>query len=477
MSSLILFPLFADYERSIVSGLLEMPESTDSSWILKSPYGSKKAWGRTETLRLLTLLSREWKRLYPNGPKIRIGDISKPDASPFPPHASHTHGRSVDIKTRPLNIIDTEYKDQSHTKELAELFTSFGANVIIYAGEELLDQVSTIYYKNDHDTHFHIEVNPAGVPGAGDWIMLPNVVIPKNTINNKHSIGNKHLVSISSKFIGVKKQIGKKKNQNFFNPDIWFTTGHDDIKKVMFQIDDNISHNDIPFSSTVEPQKKQTPSISFNASLNKKYFWRVTITTRNNEKLRSRWQTVRIIQKKSGKITPLFFDKNDIQILSIHFTILTAAPKNTQIATLKKRLMKEVEDLNQSPETIKNNVRFHFKSISDYKCAQKLAGPLLAMSDIKKAYQRERWYRLINLNTEKKIIDPEAINIIIYDGYSEKRGFRSKSSYIRLNSNRPYILLDWKRKLTIGYFKNILKKHKNVIRYIKGNDNLLLKIE
>jgi hypothetical protein len=63
-------------------------------YIVKKPIF---AWGTPRTVHLLREAARLYTRKIHDGPPIRIGDISKRDGGPFPPHLSHQTGRDVDI--------------------------------------------------------------------------------------------------------------------------------------------------------------------------------------------------------------------------------------------------------------------------------------------------------------------------------------------------------------------------------------------
>ncbi len=54
------------------------------------------AWGTAASIRSIQEAASRYKRKS-NGPDVNIGDISRKGGGPFPPHASHQHGRDVDV--------------------------------------------------------------------------------------------------------------------------------------------------------------------------------------------------------------------------------------------------------------------------------------------------------------------------------------------------------------------------------------------
>ncbi len=148
-------------------GYVEMPEAEDGSYILASSPGSNRAWGLPETIRHLQLVAREWHTRHPDGPVLRIGDISKEDGSDFPPHKTHKDGCAIDITTRP-NICHVDWEDQTLTAELAQLIIDLGATQILYnhADVQALNP-SIIREWPKHDDHFHVVVDPDRVPREG----------------------------------------------------------------------------------------------------------------------------------------------------------------------------------------------------------------------------------------------------------------------------------------------------------------------
>lgn len=154
-------------------GYIEMPVSEDGTWVLTSPPGSGRNWGTPVFVRHLIMVAQEWRRRHPEGPFLRIGDMSKPDGSTFPPHKTHKDGLTADIFTSPRNICHVNFEDQDLTLELAQLFYDYGARQILYNGQKVVDNVSVAQKWPQHDDHFHVVIDPARVPPEGAVLVLP----------------------------------------------------------------------------------------------------------------------------------------------------------------------------------------------------------------------------------------------------------------------------------------------------------------
>lgn len=132
--------------------------------------------------------------------------------------------------------------------------------------------------------------------------------------------------------------------------------------------------------------------------------------------------------------------------IDVHFCVLTSNPKAQQKATLQQ-LKKEVKILNSKFVTFNRKpiVRFKFKSASFYNDIKNSKDQLAVFGNSKEAGNTNKFTKLFNSCTDKKVRDPHAINFYVYDSYSEKVGFADIISHGRRNSNRPFILIDWQR--------------------------------
>ena len=164
-------PAWADGESPL--GYVEMPESPEGDWVLTHRTGSGHNWGRPEFIRYLVMVAQEWRRRHPDGPVLRIGDMSKPDGSEFPPHKTHRDGLTADLFTSPKNACHVNYPDQDLTLELARLMHDLGARQILYNGTKVVDNVPVAQKYPKHDDHFHVVIDPSRVPAEGALLILP----------------------------------------------------------------------------------------------------------------------------------------------------------------------------------------------------------------------------------------------------------------------------------------------------------------
>lgn len=163
----------AHAQETSPKGYIEMPQATDGAWVLTSPPGSGHNWGQPAFVRFLALVAREWKRRHPEGPVLRIGDMSRPDGADFPPHKTHKDGLTADLFTTPKNVCHVNFPDQSLTVELAKLMHDLGARQILYNGPQVVAAVPVAQKYPDHDDHFHVVIDPARVPADGELVLLP----------------------------------------------------------------------------------------------------------------------------------------------------------------------------------------------------------------------------------------------------------------------------------------------------------------
>lgn len=154
-------------------GYIEMPVSEDGTWVLSASPGSGRNWGTPTFIRHLMLVAREWRRRHPEGPVLRLGDLSKPDGTDFPPHKTHKDGLTADIFTSPRNICHVDFEDQDLTLELAQLFHDYGARQILYNGAKVVETVPVAQRWPKHDDHFHVVIDPARVPADGEVLVMP----------------------------------------------------------------------------------------------------------------------------------------------------------------------------------------------------------------------------------------------------------------------------------------------------------------
>jgi len=442
-------------------GFIEMPEAKNGEWILKSPYGSGKAWGRPEMIRCLRLVCAEWRRRYPNAPTIRIGDISKADGAPFPPHRTHTTGLEVDIKTRPENLADVDYRDQQLTFDLAELFYTFGAINILYGRAHNLDGLPIVKLYEGHDTHFHVDVNPANVPRAGDWVFLPRATIADEAPSSDRNQGRS--ITLVCDLLGV---AAEPDGQLGIVPP-------SSLNRITFQLQDTRNPGARVFTSP--PLQPNATAVSTQVRLAQgcAYRWRLQIVTQKGRRQESCWFLLGTSQTNESKPTLTVEQRQPVQI-PLHFTVLTRNPY-ARGRTTPQYLRKEVEVLNKAYAEAhpQDALSFAFKSACTVGEAERSKSALAPVIDAQEEYDGESWRSLIKACLNPRIVDPHAINVFIRDEYSKERGFRSRSCWVKRNYNRPYILLDWERTLDAGLLSAVLEYPESVTQNLSRNPRLL----
>lgn len=130
-----------------------------------------KCYGHSNVLQAVQYICTEWAKLYPNGPRIGIGNISLPDGGPMPPHSTHQHGLDVDIapvantdEEIPLTYYDSKYSRQ-RTQELVDLFYNnpiLGIRTILFNDPE----ITQVAPWAGHDDHLHVSFLSPGIDSA-----------------------------------------------------------------------------------------------------------------------------------------------------------------------------------------------------------------------------------------------------------------------------------------------------------------------
>lgn len=136
-----------------------------------------------------------------------------------------------------------------------------------------------------------------------------------------------------------------------------------------------------------------------------------------------------------------------VPVFDVHFVAMTAkyAVDNKAVAS---QFQREIDILNKYfvGANGERPVKFRFKEkhtineLGGSSCTE-----LLRMGDAKVEYNWRYWADMINSCSDYRVVDPHAINFFIYDSYTERDGFKDKTSHGRRNDNRPYVILDWER--------------------------------
>ena len=125
---------------------------------------NERRYGLVDTIHALTQIGVIWFIEHPNGPRIRIGDISKQGGGQLPPHGSHRMGIDVDIGLMRNDDLEQKvnFRTQPHaysperTQELVDVIRNNGALEVhkIWLGEG--SGVNNVTPDQDHFDHLHV---------------------------------------------------------------------------------------------------------------------------------------------------------------------------------------------------------------------------------------------------------------------------------------------------------------------------------
>ncbi|MCD6050655.1 MAG: hypothetical protein K0Q55_2058 [Verrucomicrobia bacterium] len=135
-----------------------------------------------------------------------------------------------------------------------------------------------------------------------------------------------------------------------------------------------------------------------------------------------------------------------LKVFPLHFVVLTKNPAAHRVAT-REQCRKECDILNATFRTRegKELARFVFKGFSSYDDIKDSASALIRSGDATAPFDTDAVARDFNACKDRKVRDPEAINVYVFDSYNPQAKFGDLTSHGKRNSNRPYVLLDWER--------------------------------
>ena len=138
--------------------------------LLRSPNRAWRRWGTDRLVRVVLHVAREQRAAHPRGPRMAIGDLSRPHGGDFGPqfgyigHASHQNGLDVDVyypraDGRELAPADATEIDRRLSQELVDRFLAAGAQVIFVGPNAGLNgppgRVQPLVH---HDNHLHVRL-------------------------------------------------------------------------------------------------------------------------------------------------------------------------------------------------------------------------------------------------------------------------------------------------------------------------------
>lgn len=134
-------------------------------------------------------------------------------------------------------------------------------------------------------------------------------------------------------------------------------------------------------------------------------------------------------------------------LIDVHFAVLTSRPEALARAT-DAQMRREVDILNTYFKGADGSkpVRFRFKDlVYANQLPATVCAPLVALGDLNQTYSYTTLMAAYNLCTDSRLVDPQAINVYVYDSYARDGGDDDITSHGIHNSGHPLVLFDWER--------------------------------
>jgi len=164
------------HHYSLVGGVLLPDEGMGYRHYLGGSARDLDNWGTLKLIQVIEAVGKEWNMRHPQGPRISVGDLSKPGGGNMPGHASHKMGKDADMRyvrngysegicdlNPPPPDPPCDY-NSGLTQELLNLFCKSGVDLIytdISSRTGLVAppgcQIDT-NYAPDHTNHIHIRI-------------------------------------------------------------------------------------------------------------------------------------------------------------------------------------------------------------------------------------------------------------------------------------------------------------------------------
>lgn len=118
-------------------------------------------WGKPETVEAMLRIGRLWKERFPNS-AISIGQVSRKNGGPMPPHKSHRLGVDVDIrpmrndlKNLPVTFQDKANYNRDLTWELIRMVRANAKVKLVLFNDPRLIAEGLCQPFAGHDNHLH----------------------------------------------------------------------------------------------------------------------------------------------------------------------------------------------------------------------------------------------------------------------------------------------------------------------------------
>lgn len=145
------------------AGFVQLPASGPGFYAYSS---GDRRWGVPNMVYKLMTAASTWKSQHAGWPRIGVGDISKKYGGYFPPHASHQHGKDVDIRPvrtygeGPVTVGWSTYS-HSRTKDWITHHVKkyMNVNLIFFNDSAIYNPLWYVQYWSGHFDHMHVRIN------------------------------------------------------------------------------------------------------------------------------------------------------------------------------------------------------------------------------------------------------------------------------------------------------------------------------
>ena len=138
----------------------------------RAPNRPWRRWGTDRLVRIVLRVARADRAAHLRGPRLAVGDLSRPHGGDFGPrfgyigHASHQNGLDVDVyypraDRRERAPLYASQIDRRRSQELVDRFLAAGA-VTIFVGPNtgLTGPAGVVTPLVNHDNHLHVRIGP-----------------------------------------------------------------------------------------------------------------------------------------------------------------------------------------------------------------------------------------------------------------------------------------------------------------------------
>jgi murein endopeptidase len=136
----------------------------------RSPNRPWRRWGTDRLVRIVLRVARADRAAHPRGPRMAVGDLSRPHGGDFGPrfgyigHVSHQNGLDVDVYYPRADGRERAPRyaseiDRARSQELVDRFLDAGA-VTIFVGPNtgLTGTPGVVVPLANHDNHLHVRI-------------------------------------------------------------------------------------------------------------------------------------------------------------------------------------------------------------------------------------------------------------------------------------------------------------------------------